>query len=87
MVDAGGEVNLGRLERVVCGEVDGEEENTAGVWGVALYWHRLVFVLLGMLLQSPVLHDASLLQSRKPSLTKPQAWAVTAKGCGDGGTS
>ena len=32
VVDAGGEVDLGRLERVVCGEVDGEEEDTAGVW-------------------------------------------------------
>ena len=35
VVDAGGEVDLRRLEGVVCGEVDGEEENTAGVWRVA----------------------------------------------------
>jgi len=34
VIDAGGEVDLGRLERVVCGEVDGEEEDTARVWGV-----------------------------------------------------
>jgi hypothetical protein len=32
MVDAGGEVDLRRLERVVCGEVDGEEEDATGVW-------------------------------------------------------
>ena len=32
VVDAGGEVDLRGLERVVCGEVDGEEEDTAGVW-------------------------------------------------------
>jgi hypothetical protein len=36
VVDAGGEVDLGGLERVVCGEVDGEEEDTARVWGVTL---------------------------------------------------
>lgn len=36
VVDASGEVDLGRLEGVVCGEVDGEEEDTARVWGVAL---------------------------------------------------
>jgi hypothetical protein len=36
VVDAGGEVDLGRLEGVVCGEVDGEEEDTARVWGVTL---------------------------------------------------
>ena len=36
VVDAGGEVDLGRLEGVVCGEMDGEEEDTARVWGVAL---------------------------------------------------
>lgn len=35
MVDAGGEVDLWRLERVVCGEVDREEEDAAGVGGVA----------------------------------------------------
>jgi len=32
VVDAGGEVDLRRLEGVVCGEVDGEEEDAAGVW-------------------------------------------------------
>lgn len=32
VVDTGGEVDLGRLEGVVCWEVDGEEENTSGVW-------------------------------------------------------
>jgi hypothetical protein len=32
VVDAGGEVDLRRLEGVVCGEVDCEEEDTAGVW-------------------------------------------------------
>lgn len=36
VVDAGGEVNLGRLEGVVCGEVNGEEEDAAGVWRVCL---------------------------------------------------
>lgn len=36
VVDAGGEVNLGRLEGVVCGEVDRQEEDTAGVGRVAL---------------------------------------------------
>ena len=34
MVDPGGEVALGRLEGVVSGEVDVQEENTACVWGV-----------------------------------------------------
>ena len=34
VVDAGGEVDLGRLEGVVGREVDGEEENTAGVWEI-----------------------------------------------------
>lgn len=37
MVDARGEVDLGGLEGIVCGEVDGEEEDTAGIWGVALF--------------------------------------------------
>lgn len=32
MVDAGGEVDLRGLEGVVCGEVNGEEEDAAGVW-------------------------------------------------------
>lgn len=36
VVDAGGKVHLGRLERVVGGEVDGEEEDTAGIWRVLL---------------------------------------------------
>lgn len=36
MVDTGGEVDLGRLERVVGGEVDGKEEDTAGVGRVTL---------------------------------------------------
>ena len=36
VVDAGGEVDLGRLEWVVCWEVDCEEEDTARVWGVTL---------------------------------------------------
>jgi hypothetical protein len=37
MVDAGGEVDLGRLEGIVCGEMDGEEEDTAGIWGTVLF--------------------------------------------------
>lgn len=32
VIDAGGEVDLWGLERVVCGEVDGEEEDAARVW-------------------------------------------------------
>lgn len=32
MVDTGGEVDLGGLERVVGGKVNGKEEDTAGVW-------------------------------------------------------
>jgi len=32
VVDAGGEVDLRRLEGVVCREVNGEEEYTTGVW-------------------------------------------------------
>ena len=39
VVDARSEVNLRRLERVVCGEVDGEEENTTGVRRVTLQRH------------------------------------------------
>jgi len=35
VVDAGGEVDLWWLEGVVCGEVDGEEEDAARVWRVA----------------------------------------------------
>lgn len=36
VVDAGGEVDLRRLEWVVRGEMDGEEEDTSGVWRVSL---------------------------------------------------
>lgn len=36
MVNTGGEVDLGGLERVVCREVDGQEEDAARVWRVAL---------------------------------------------------
>lgn len=32
VIDTGGEVDLGRLEWVVCWEVDGEEEDTSGIW-------------------------------------------------------
>lgn len=32
MINAGGKVDLGGLERVVCREVDGQEENAARVW-------------------------------------------------------
>lgn len=35
MVDTGGEVNLGRLKRVVGREVNGEEENASRVRGIA----------------------------------------------------
>ena len=35
VVDARGEVDLRRLEGVVCWEVDREEEDAAGVWRVA----------------------------------------------------
>lgn len=37
VVDASGEVDLGRLEGVVGREVNGKEEDTARVWGVTLY--------------------------------------------------
>jgi hypothetical protein len=37
MVDAGREVDLGRLEGIVCWEVDGKEEDTARVWRIALF--------------------------------------------------
>lgn len=40
MVDASGEVDLGRLEGIVCGKVDGEEEDTTGIWRVALRKRR-----------------------------------------------
>lgn len=36
MVDASGEVDLGRLEGIVGGEVNGKEENTSRVWRIAL---------------------------------------------------
>jgi hypothetical protein len=36
VVDAGGEVDLRGLERVVGREVNREEKDTARVWGVAL---------------------------------------------------
>jgi len=36
VVDAGCEVNLGRLEGIVCGEVNSEEEDAAGVRRVTL---------------------------------------------------
>jgi hypothetical protein len=36
VIDSGGEVDLGRLKGVVCGKVDGEEEDTARVWRVTL---------------------------------------------------
>lgn len=39
VIDTGCEVDLGRLEGVVCGEMDGEEENTSGVWRITL-WAR-----------------------------------------------
>jgi len=32
VIDAGSEVDLGRLEGVVCGKMNGKEEDTAGVW-------------------------------------------------------
>lgn len=35
MVDASGEVDLGRLEGIVGGEVNGKEENTSRVWRIA----------------------------------------------------
>lgn len=36
VVDASSEVDLGRLEGVVGGEVDSKEEDTSRVWGVTL---------------------------------------------------
>jgi len=36
MVNPRCELHLGRLERVVCGELNGQEENTLGVRRVAL---------------------------------------------------
>lgn len=41
VIDAGGEVNLGGLERVVGREVDGEEEDTSGVWRVTLKMEKI----------------------------------------------
>lgn len=43
VIDARGEVDLGRLEWVVRGEVDGEEEDTSGVWRVSLKYKLLVY--------------------------------------------
>jgi hypothetical protein len=40
VVDAGGEVDLGRLEGVVGREVNGKEEDTSRVWGVTLIVRR-----------------------------------------------
>lgn len=51
MVDAGGEVDLRRLEGVVCGEVDREEEDTARVWRVAGAHDRRLPVELRLLVQ------------------------------------
>ena len=36
MIDTGGEVDLGGLERIVCGEMYGKKEDTARVRRVAL---------------------------------------------------
>ena len=36
MVDSGGEVDFGRLERVVGREVNVEEEDTPGIWALPL---------------------------------------------------
>jgi len=36
VVDASGEVDLGRLEGVVCGKVDGKEKHAALEWRVSL---------------------------------------------------
>jgi hypothetical protein len=36
VVDASSEVDLGRLEGIVGGEVDSKEEDTSRVWGVTL---------------------------------------------------
>lgn len=37
VVDLRGEANLGRFERVVCRERDGEKEDTARIWRLPLY--------------------------------------------------
>jgi hypothetical protein len=42
VIDASGEVDLGGLEWVVGGEVDGEEEDTSRVWRVGLEHGMLV---------------------------------------------
>jgi hypothetical protein len=49
MVDASCEVDLGRLEGVVGREVDGEEEYTARVWGVALKRESVLFASSGQI--------------------------------------
>src|ERR1700712_4619945 len=51
VVDAGGEVDLRRLEGVVGGEVDREEEDAAGVGGVARAHDGRLPVELRMLCQ------------------------------------
>lgn len=48
VVDASGEVDLGRLEGVVCREVDGEEEDTTGVWRVLLQRLSELFIGYGV---------------------------------------
>lgn len=45
MIDTGCEVDLRRLEGVIGREVDGEEENTAGIWTVTLYRRCMSTVL------------------------------------------
>lgn len=42
MVDLGGEADLGRLEGVVGGKGDGQEEYSASVWRVALLSQDLI---------------------------------------------
>lgn len=45
MVDASGEVDLGGLERVVCREVDGQEEDTARVRRVTLQGNESAIII------------------------------------------
>ena len=42
VVDAGDKVDLWRLERVVCGEIDLEKKDASGVWGIGLSWSAAV---------------------------------------------
>jgi hypothetical protein len=37
MINAGGEVDLWWLERIVCREMNSEEEDTTGIWAIGLY--------------------------------------------------